>query len=90
MEHTNSHLKGEAEKTAKGMRQGYFEVQSQMADVNAYIQTSDFYNEYFFDVMAFFFLGMALFKLGFFLDRSKINPLFNDGAAWIYTRLYFS
>jgi len=73
MEHTNSHLKGEAEKTAKGMRQGYFEVQSQMADVNAYIQTSDFYNEYFFDVMAFFFLGMALFKLGFLTGQRNLK-----------------
>jgi uncharacterized protein len=72
-EHSREHFKMKMKETTEGMRMGYFEVQDQMAEVNSYIQTKDFYNEYFFDVMAFFFIGMALFKLGFLTGQRSLQ-----------------
>jgi len=70
-EHSIAHFKSEIKATNKKMRSGYFVVFEEIAGVNSYIQTKDFYFELFFDALAFFFLGMALFKLRFLTgDRS--------------------
>jgi uncharacterized protein len=64
-EHSVAHYKSEIKEANKNMRSGYWVVFEEIAGVNTYIQTKDFYFELFFDAMAFFFLGMALFKLRF-------------------------
>ena len=53
------------EESNKEMEGGYWEIQGILANVNEYIQTKDFYNEYFFDALSFFLIGMALLRLGF-------------------------
>ena len=43
-----------------------------------WLQSSNFYEHYWFDILLFFFLGMALFKSGFILGKNK---------TWIYTAM---
>ncbi|RYY15980.1 MAG: DUF418 domain-containing protein [Chitinophagaceae bacterium] len=57
-------MKKEAAKEVAEFRKGYFSLMAYMKKVNVEIQTNVFYNNYFYDVLAFFFFGMALFKLG--------------------------
>ena len=74
-QHENSpaHIKAEIKKSNETMRGGYWVVFEEMAGVNSYIQTKDFYGELFFDAMAFFFLGMALFKWRFITGDRNIQ-----------------
>ena len=44
-------------------------------DVNMWLQSSVFYEHYWFDILLFFFLGMALFKSGYLLGN-KPNGLY--------------
>ena len=72
-EHSLPYYKKEIETANKTMRSGYAVVFKEMAGVNGYIQTKDFYYELFFDAMAFFFLGMAFFKVGFLTGNRNIQ-----------------
>jgi uncharacterized protein len=57
-------MKKEAAKETAEFRKGYFSLMAHLKPINVEIQSSVFYNNYFYDVLAFFFFGMALFKLG--------------------------
>jgi len=57
-------VRKEVAKENKKMHQGYFDVMRYLKDINVKIQSMMFYNFYFFDIMVFLFLGMALFKWG--------------------------
>lgn len=48
------------------MKGSYGEIFSIMKEVNFKLETKEMYHEYFFDALAFFFLGMALLHWGFF------------------------
>ncbi|HRH36443.1 MAG TPA: DUF418 domain-containing protein, partial [Catalimonadaceae bacterium] len=67
--------KSAAEFEIKSMKVGYVETFEKMSHVNAYIQSKEMYNEYFFDALTFFFLGMALFKFGFLTGN---RPIFHS------------
>jgi len=70
-EHSKKHYKEKIAESNENMKKGYFEIQSELASVNKYIETTDFYTELFFDALAFFLIGMALFKVRFLTgDRS--------------------
>lgn len=68
-ERTTESIRAEAEKENKMRKEGYASIFKAMAGVNAYIQTQDFYYELFFDALAFFMIGMGLFKWGYFQFR---------------------
>jgi len=57
-------LRKEAEKEKEKMRGSYTTVWEQLKGLNREIQTTMFYDDYFFDVMIFVLLGMAFYKLG--------------------------
>ena len=54
-----------AENRQKLSAGSYSECFAEMVGVNKYIQTKDFYTELFFDALAFFLLGMALYRSGY-------------------------
>lgn len=68
-----SAIRNEVEFEIKSMKVGYLETFKKMSHVNAYIQSKEMYNEYFFDALTFFFLGMALFKYGFLSGNRPIS-----------------
>jgi uncharacterized protein len=57
-------VRKEVAKEEKAMMQGYFGVMSHLKNINVKIESTMFYNNFFFDIMIFLFLGMALFKWG--------------------------
>lgn len=60
--HTREYFLKETEKERKAYRGGYFSLMAFMKDINVKIQTSIMYDEYFWDTLAFFLIGMAFFK----------------------------
>ena len=71
--HSLANVRMEATHELKKSSQSYPEIFSEMAEVNVYIETKDFYGEYFFDALSFFFIGMALFRLGFLTGVQSLN-----------------
>jgi uncharacterized protein len=71
IENSVAHFKTKVKETNEQMSGGYGTIWTEMAGVNEYIQTHDFYNEYFFDVLSFFLIGMALLKLGFLSGQNS-------------------
>ncbi|MHA4844042.1 DUF418 domain-containing protein [Flavitalea antarctica] len=57
-------MKKEAAKETAAFRKGYFALMAHLQPINNEIQSIGFYNNLFYDVLAFFFFGMALFKWG--------------------------
>jgi len=57
-------LQKEIKKDVSEYRKGYFSMMGYMKTINVEIQTMVFYNNYVYDVLAFFFFGMAFFKWG--------------------------
>ena len=55
------------------MQQGYFGVMAHLKNVNVKIQSAVFYGFYFYDVMLFLFLGMALFKWGVLTGQRPVK-----------------
>jgi uncharacterized protein len=68
-------MKKEAAKETAEFRKGYFSLMAHLKPINVEIQSSVFYNNYFYDVLAFFFFGMALFKLGV-LTGQRSTPFY--------------
>jgi uncharacterized protein len=65
-----------AEEQVKKIRgKGYTALLKHFRDVNMWLQSSYFYEHYWFDILMFFFLGMAFFKSGFLLGN-KPNWLY--------------
>ena len=65
-EHSLTHQRAMVAKEIADMQEGTLtSIFGKMAEVNGYIETKDMYNELFFDVLAFFMLGMALFRSGY-------------------------
>jgi uncharacterized protein len=62
--------KGEEEKAIKG---GYLSYLAMVADVNQEIQSVEFYQFLFWDALAFFFIGMALFKLDVITGKRSLS-----------------
>ncbi len=56
-------------KILEKMAQGYGTIFAKYAPINTRIESFKFYDEYFFDALALMFLGMALFKWGFFSNQ---------------------
>jgi uncharacterized protein len=75
--HSIAHFKSEIAQSNKNMQKGYVEIQSDLTGINKYIETTDFYTELFFDALAFFLIGMALFKTGYLSG----NRSFQEYAA---------
>ena len=70
-EHSIAHYKSEIKESNMTMRSGYPQIFEEISEVNTRIQTKYFYFELFFDALAFFFLGMGLYRLRFLTgDRS--------------------
>jgi uncharacterized protein len=76
-------------------RKGYFSLMAYLKTVNVNIQSNVFYNNYFWDVLAFFFFGMALFKLGiltgerstkFYIAMSVIGYAVGLTLSYLITR----
>ncbi len=57
-------IRKEVDKSNKNMRKGYFSIMANYSGINQEIQSKEFYRSYFWDVMAFFLIGMAFFKWG--------------------------
>lgn len=51
-----------AQKEVVAMQKGYFSVMGHLKEINIKLETVKFYGSYFFDIMAFLFIGMALYK----------------------------
>lgn len=66
-------LKKEAAKETAEYRKGYFSLMSYLKNINVEIQTVVFYNNYLYDVLAFFFFGMAFFKWGILTGQRSIR-----------------
>jgi uncharacterized protein len=65
-----------AKEEAKGIKgKGYLAIFRNYRDVNMMIESTIFYQYYWFDVLIFFFIGMAFFKSGFLLGK-KPNWLY--------------
>jgi uncharacterized protein len=65
-------LRKESDKETKEIQKGYFAVMGKFNPLNQRLQSSEFYNNYFYDAMCLLFIGMALFKWGVFTgERSK-------------------
>jgi uncharacterized protein len=71
--HSKAHYKHEIAESNKNMQKGYVEIQSDLTGINKYIETKDFYTELFFDALAFFLIGMALFKSGFLTGERSLQ-----------------
>ncbi|RYG03218.1 MAG: DUF418 domain-containing protein [Chitinophagaceae bacterium] len=69
-------LKKDADKEIKEFRKGYFGLMVYLKDINKEIQSTVLYNNYFFDVIAFFFFGMAFFKWGILTGERSIKFYF--------------
>jgi uncharacterized protein len=66
-------MKKESDKEVVEYRKGYFSLMAYLKKVNVEIQSSVFYNNYFYDILAFFFFGMALFKLGVLTGQRSVH-----------------
>jgi uncharacterized protein len=53
-----------ADKETKEMQKGYFSIMSHMKNINVKLESSKFYNAYFWDILSLFFIGMAFYKWG--------------------------
>jgi uncharacterized protein len=62
-----------AEEEKKIKHKNYAELYKEYVDVNSHIQSSSFYKSYIWDVLLFFFIGMALFKNGFITGDAKTS-----------------
>ena len=67
--------KAAAEQIKRIRGKGYTALVKQFRDINMWLQSSYFYKHYWFDILLFFFLGMALFKSGYLLGN-KPNGLY--------------
>jgi uncharacterized protein len=75
-ENSIPHFKEKIKETNENMLGSYGGIWTEMAGVNQYIQTHDFYHEYFFDVLSFFLIGMALFQFGFLTGEKSTGTYF--------------
>jgi uncharacterized protein len=92
-------IQKEAEKEKKKVQQGYFKVMEYYKDINVKIESSSFYDSYFWDVMGFLFLGMALFKMGvvtgekstkYYLVLLFVGYIVGIGLAYFMNRTFVS
>jgi uncharacterized protein len=60
--HKTESLLKEAEKETKEMHKGYFSIMVHLKNINVKLQSTELYSSNFWDILAFFFIGMALFK----------------------------
>lgn len=67
--------KAATEEYKKIQNKNYFEIFNYYLGVNMMIQSTVFYKFFWWDILLFFFLGMALFKSGFLLGKSRL---------WVY------
>jgi uncharacterized protein len=63
----------EVQKEIREVTKGYFSIMKYYKDINVKIQSSEFYNFYFWDAIAFFFIGMALFKWGVLTGQKPVS-----------------
>jgi uncharacterized protein len=68
-------LRIKAEKEIAALHKSYSEIWLYLLPINQKIESSIFYDELFFDVLIFIFLGMALYKLGL---------LTGERPAWLF------
>ncbi|HTE25926.1 DUF418 domain-containing protein [Flavitalea sp.] len=68
-----ANMKKEAAKEVAEFRKGYFSLMTYLKKINVEIQSTVFYNNYFYDILAFFFFGMALFKLGVLTGHRSVQ-----------------
>ena len=65
-----------AEEQVKRIKgKNYPALVKQLRDTNMWLQSSYFYEHYWFDILMFFFLGMAFFKSGYLLGNKP---------TWLY------
>lgn len=69
IEKSTQYDKKKEEAVVKKMDQGYSTIFAKYIPLNTKLESIKFYQDYFFDALALMFLGMALFKWGFFSNQ---------------------
>lgn len=96
-EHSPDHLRAMVAEEQQTMRKSWMDVFRYLSPINQKLQSQDLYNEMFFDALAFFFIGMALFRMGFLTGALPLSTYFTVfffsyafGLTLSYLRLRFS
>lgn len=96
-EHSTEHLRAMVAEEQQTMRKSWMDVFRYLSPINQKLQSQDLYNEMFFDALAFFFIGMALFRMGFLTGALPLSTYFTVfffsyafGLTLSYLRLRFS
>jgi uncharacterized protein len=70
--HKIENIRKEVDKEVAAFQKGYFSLMGHLKDINVKLQSTVFYDDYFWDAMCLLFIGMALFRWGVLTgERSK-------------------